>query len=117
MEDLKYYKVRAKCGHVGREKFCYMDFYIRGKGKREAMDYVLEKCPGVKRQLGKRAIDGVWRVTREKYIEGRKISKEDPYFKCHGHDDMLKAKAAGYKLRTYRLKNKSKPSKREDLFS
>ena len=117
MEEQKYFKVRAKCGHVGRQKFCFKDFYVHGKGKREAMDYVLEKCPGVKRQLGSKAIEGVWRVTREKYIEGKQITREDPYFKCHGHDDMLKAKSAGYKLRTYRLKNKGKPSKREELFS
>lgn len=102
MEEYNYYRIRVKCGHVGRGKYCLKDFYFCAKSKSEARERVIN-APRVKRQLGDEAIEGIWRITKEKYLEGKKEFQNDPYFRCQNNDDMKRYKAAGYKLRTYHL--------------
>ena len=47
---MKYYKVTAKCGHVGNGMFCIKNFYVKAKSKKEARNLVRTR-PRVKKGM------------------------------------------------------------------
>ena len=67
---MKYYRVTAKCGHVGKGMFCLKHFYVRSKSKNEARKLVMTK-PRVKKGLRNCIVD-VHRISHDEYVAGRK---------------------------------------------
>lgn len=75
---MNYYKVIAKCGHVGRGHYINKDFFVKAEDGKEAARNV-RFSPRVKHDW-KDAIVSVTLITKEEFIQGRKIFKSDPYF-------------------------------------
>ena len=78
--NTKYFKVRAKCGHVGKNWFVLKWFYVKALTGEEAAEVVRDK-PRVKHNR-KDAIKEVHEITFEEYLDGLKANSEDMYFKC-----------------------------------
>jgi len=77
---MKYFKVTAKCGHVGKNKYYKGDFYIRAETKEEASK-ITRNMPRVKHDK-KDAILNVEEIDHETYIKGIKENSKHPYFNC-----------------------------------
>ncbi|MDY3905114.1 MAG: hypothetical protein SO007_08040 [Candidatus Enteromonas sp.] len=76
---MKYYQVKAKCGHVGRNNYIPKTFYIKAEDGKEAASKV-RKIPRVKH--GKKfAVLETKKITKEEYLEGIRINKEDLFLK------------------------------------
>ena len=82
---MKYFKVVAKCGHVGRNKYLLKTFYQKAENKKEAAKIVRETARVKHNQ--KDAIREVEEITLEDYCQGRKVMAEDPYFKVHSKQE------------------------------
>lgn len=78
--NTKYFKVQAKCGHVGRNHYILKWFYVKALTGEEAAKVVRDK-PRVKHDH-KDAIRNVVEITFEDYLIGLKANLEDMYFKC-----------------------------------
>ena len=78
--NTKYFKVQAKCGHVGRNHYILKWFYVKALTGQEAAKVVRE-TPRVKHNQ-KNAIKDVIEIHFEEYLAGLKINSEDMYFKC-----------------------------------
>lgn len=78
--NTKYFKVQAKCGHVGRNRYVLKWFYVKALTGEEAAKVVRGK-PRVKYNQ-KDAIRDVIRITLEEYLKGIKLNSHDMYFKC-----------------------------------
>ena len=74
-----HYKVKAKCGHVGRNNYIVQDFFIVANSRREAAA-IVRWMPRVKHHK-KDAIFFVEEITFSEYREGRAIQEKNPYFK------------------------------------
>lgn len=73
-----YFKVKAKCGHVGRNNYIEKFFYVvAGSGKEAA--YSVRFLPRVKHDR-KDAILSVEKISKEEYELGVKSFKTDMYF-------------------------------------
>lgn len=80
MLETKYFKVQAKCGHVGRNHYLLKWFYIKAFNGKEAAKKVREK-PRVKHDH-KDAIQQVLEITLDEYLVGLKSQLVDKYFQC-----------------------------------
>lgn len=78
---MKYYRVKAKCGHVGRNNYIPKDFYVKANNGKEAAKQI-RYTPRVKHHQ-KDAIQEVEEISLEEYVLGRKALAEDMYFKVH----------------------------------
>ena len=74
---MKYYRVKVKCGHVKRNNYIPKTFYIKAEDGKEAAAKA-RKIPRVKHDK-KFAILSVEKITKDEYLEGIRINKEDPY--------------------------------------
>lgn len=80
-----YYRVVAKCGHVGRNKFILKNIYVKaGNGKDAAK--IVRVTPRVKHHH-KDAIREVKEITYDEYHNGLKEMNEDMYFKVSNSVD------------------------------
>lgn len=77
--NTKYFKVQAKCGHVGRNYYILKWFYVKALTGEEAAKVVRDK-PRVKHNQ-KDAIRNVKEITFEEYLTGLRLNSEDMYFK------------------------------------
>lgn len=77
MNQEKYYKVTAKCGHVGRKKYIKIDFPIKASSGKEAAKRARD-YPRVKHDH-KDAIINVVKISKEQYFELKRKNKIDPY--------------------------------------
>ena len=85
MENKKYYIVKTKCGHVGRNNWVEIDLPIMAdNGKEAALKARL--TPRVKHHR-KDAIISVKSVSKVEYCECLKVYREDPYTKCKNNQD------------------------------
>lgn len=75
---MKYYKVKAKCGHVRRGKYILMDFYVKAESGKEAAAIVRQK-PRVKHDW-KDAIEFVDEICEVEYLNGKVQMRNNPYF-------------------------------------
>ena len=75
-----YYKVKAKCGHVGKRNYYEGTFYETAENGREAAAIVRQR-PRVKHQH-KDAILSVEKISFEEYSEGQAGKKTEAYFQC-----------------------------------
>lgn len=80
-----YYKVLAKCGHVGRNNYIIKCFYLKANDDEEAAKIVRQK-PRVKHHH-KDAIRDVIAIELEEYLTGLKIMEADMYFKVQNSSD------------------------------
>lgn len=74
-----YFKVAAKCGHVGRGRYIIKDFFVKAEDGKEAAHKV-RWFPRVKHHM-KYAIVSVKLVTEREFICGRELQDNDLYFK------------------------------------
>lgn len=77
---MRFYRVVAKCGHVGRNHYYRGVFYIKALNGRDAAQIVRWK-PRVKHHH-KDAILGVCEVSWSEYKEGLSLSEKNPFFHC-----------------------------------
>ena len=80
-----FFEVKAKCGHVGRNKYVLKDFYVEADSAKEAALNV-RNMPRVKHHQ-KDAIREVMKITEEEYKEGKIKNKQDEYFNVHNSSD------------------------------
>lgn len=75
---MNYYKVIAKCGHVGKGRYIVKDIYVMADDGREAA-LKGRWFPRVKHHW-KNAIEAVYKITPEEYRLGKIKTKQDKYF-------------------------------------
>lgn len=75
-----YYKVDAKCGHVGRNYYVVKSFPIIANTKKEAAK-IVRGIPRVKHHH-KDAIKAIKEITLNEYISLGLQHASDPYFHC-----------------------------------
>ena len=73
-----YYKVLAKCGHVGRNNYIEKEFFIKANSAKEAA-YRVRWMPRVKHDR-KDAILNVEEISCEQYKLGRASIRSDLFF-------------------------------------
>ena len=78
---MNYYKVQAKCGHVGKNWFILKWFYVIADSGPEASK-IVRFTPRVKHDH-KFAIKEVVLITQEEYMFGKRSNDQDEYFKIH----------------------------------
>ena len=76
----KYYAVRCRCGHVGRNCYVEIVFAIKANNGKEAAA-IARRIARVKHNK-KNAIISCYEISREQYYEIIKANREDPYLKC-----------------------------------
>lgn len=84
-KKVEYYKVLAKCGHVGRNRYILKWFYRKANSGEEAAR-IIRNTPRVKHHH-KDAIREVVRIDYDEYINGVKIMASDMYFNVHNSTD------------------------------
>lgn len=75
---MNYYKVNAKCGHVGRGHYINKDFFVKARDGKEAA-YKVRFSPRVKHNW-KHAINSVELITLDEFIRGHELQDNDLYF-------------------------------------
>jgi hypothetical protein len=85
METNYYYLVKAKCGHVGKDKFVVMPFVIQAQSKKAAA-MLVRMMPRVKHH-NKQAILSVEEISRDEYLTQKKLNQNNGYFKAHSIQD------------------------------
>ncbi len=91
---MKYYKVKAKCGHVRRGKYILMDFYIKAESGKDAAAIVRQK-PRVKHDW-KDAIESVDEISEEEYLNGKSQMRENLYFVVTNSSEQRRVNAIDY---------------------
>jgi len=76
----KYFKVTAKCGHVGRNNYIPIDFFVAADSGTEAAAAV-RQYPRVKHDH-KDAILNVERISFQEFCQGLHDFNKDPYIHC-----------------------------------
>lgn len=76
-----FYKVVAKCGHVGKRKYIEVAFGVKFNSKKEAARYILSHGK-VKKQL-KDAISYVEEISYDEYVELLKSNENNAYIRSH----------------------------------
>ena len=77
---MKYYRVKARCGHVGRHNYIPKTFYVKADNGKEAAAKT-RKIPRVQHDK-KEAILEVSKITKEEFLEGLKKNDKDPFLKA-----------------------------------
>ncbi len=88
MKKTNYFKVTAKCGHVGKRKYVPITFAVVASNKKEAAKRT-RKFPRVKRNH-KDAILNVKQICYDDYLTIRNINDNDPYLKCRNIQEQRK---------------------------
>lgn len=74
-----FYRVKAKCGHVGRNNYIVKNFYVVASSGKEAARKV-RYFPRVKHDR-KDAILSVELISQDEFNSGIEINRDDAYFK------------------------------------
>lgn len=82
---MNFFKVRAKCGHVGRNHYILKWFYVRTIDGKDAAK-IVRNTPRVKHHH-KDAIREVIEIQFEEFSRGIRAMNEDMYFKVHNSTD------------------------------
>lgn len=82
---MKYYKVTAKCGHVGKGCYIPIDFPVRAESKTEAAK-IVRNFPRVKHHH-KDAILDCREVSFEEYRAIHEKNQADTYLCCHSSSE------------------------------
>lgn len=92
----KYFKVTARCGHVGRGLFVPIDFFVMAPSKEDAAAKV-KVMPRVKKTINSQSIIQVEEVNREEYEEGCEEMNNNPYL----HHDRITEKDEAMELEMF----------------
>ena len=117
---MKYYEVKAKCGHVGMNNYIIKTFAICAENGREAASRA-RWMPRVKHHA-KDAILSVKEIDEFEYDEIIEINHNDNYFKCESIQDqnaMCDLDDEIYRNEekiTYKKNKRSKQNKLEIIF-
>lgn len=76
---IHYYIVKAKCGHVGRNKYIIIDFPIKASTKKEAAS-IARQLPRVKHHH-KDAILEITEIDYDSYISMKRELRKSPYMR------------------------------------
>lgn len=76
----KYYKVTAKCGHVGKGNYVPINFAVKAESASEASQ-IARRFPRVKKHLWD-AIIACVEISKKEYKELLRVNREDPYLNC-----------------------------------
>ena len=82
---MKYYIVKTKCGHVGKNKYIIIDFPVVAEDGKDAAKKA-RNFPRVKHHQ-KDAIINVSEVSYEDYIDCIERNNEDEYLKCSNRQE------------------------------
>ena len=93
---MRYFKVAAKCGHVGRHHYIVKDFYIVANDGKEAA-FKVRHLPRVKHDR-KDAIFSVEAIEKDEYSEGKALQGKDMYFQVHSSTEQRQCGAVDYDL-------------------
>lgn len=74
----QYFKVVARCGHVGERMYYLVDFYVIAASPTEAAERV-KNYPRVKKSNATSGIDSVKRITKEEYENGLQEMQANPF--------------------------------------
>ncbi|PWM70708.1 MAG: hypothetical protein DBX59_10515 [Bacillota bacterium] len=91
---MKYFKVKAKCGHVRRGKYILMDFYVKAENGKEAALIVRHK-PRVKHDW-KDAIESVDEICEIEYFDGKAQMKKNLYFSVTNSSEQRRLNVIDY---------------------
>lgn len=76
---MNYYRVKVKCGHVGRNNYIPKSFYLKAEDGEEAA-LKARRIPRVKHDK-KSAVLEVKKISKEEFQEGLRININDPYLR------------------------------------
>lgn len=110
---MKYYKVKAKCGHVGRGKYILMDFFVKAENGKDAAAIVRKK-PRVKHDW-KDAIESVDEIGEEEYLNGKVQMQNELYFSVTNSSEQRRLNAINFE--TVIKREVPEPRKRDKDFS
>ncbi|MDR2828915.1 MAG: hypothetical protein LBV51_05795 [Acholeplasmatales bacterium] len=79
--EQKYYKVKAKCGHVGNGKYIIVDFPVIAQSAKEAAE-ISKNIPRVKHHL-KGAVVEVIQISYQDFYSLRIKNNSNSYLLCH----------------------------------
>lgn len=82
---MKYYKIEARCGHVGRNNYIIKSFFLRAEDGKEAA-LKARKMPRVKHHH-KYAIVSVNEIEYDEYLNGLNEISNDSYFLAHNSSE------------------------------
>jgi hypothetical protein len=80
MQEKNFYRVVAKCGHVGRCNYILIAFAVMAENGKEAAR-MTRLFPRVKHDH-KDAILECVKISYEEYLELQEVNNNDPYLKC-----------------------------------
>lgn len=86
---MNYYRVDAKCGHVGRNNYVIKSFFIEAECKKDAAR-LARKIPRVKHDR-KDAIIKVEQISHISYLVGQVRNDRDPYFHVSNSSEQKRA--------------------------
>lgn len=95
---MKYWKVDAKCGHVGKTKYVIKKFYVKAADGKEAAEKV--RWESRVKHHHKDAIRNVSEISEDEYILGVKTRKDDPFFQVQNKQEQNN-KCIGLDSETY----------------
>ena len=75
---MKYYEIKAKCGHVGKNNYYVGTLYLYGENGRDAAAYARQQ-PRVKHDH-KDAIISVKEISHEAYLRGKAQTRKSVYW-------------------------------------
>ena len=78
--NTKYFKVTAKCGHVGKNNYVPINFAVKAETASGASQ-IAKRFPRVKKQLWDSIIACV-QISKKEYKKLLQINREDPYLQC-----------------------------------
>ncbi|MFA6860863.1 MAG: hypothetical protein WCR56_00525 [Bacilli bacterium] len=84
-QNRNYFVVEARCGHVGRNNYISKFFPTMASSRKEAAQNI-RNAPRVKHN-DKFAIINCFEVSFEDYLICKANYLNDPYFKCHNHQE------------------------------
>ena len=108
----KYYRVVAKCGHVGINQYVPIAFGIIAENGKDAAR-IARKMPRVKHDH-KDAILSVEEISKKIYEEIRKINANDPYLRCHSIQEQNATCDLNDRLIPETQKNKANSNNRKE---
>ncbi len=95
---MKYWRVKAKCGHVRKTKYVLKDFYVKAESGSKAAEIVRWRAR-VKHH-DKHAIISTVQIGEEQYFQGIKLMQSDPYFNSHNVQEQRRT-CEGIEFETY----------------
>ena len=88
--DKKYFEVTAKCGHVGKNKYIPITFFVNAESAKEAAE-ICRDIPRVKHDH-RDAILNVAEITNTEFVEGIRNNECDPYLQAKNIQQQRKVK-------------------------